>query len=35
MDIRFLLEGFHVPGITVCTAIEKKLVYHQEGGYYE
>ena len=30
-----LLEGFHVPGITVRTAIEKKLVYHQEGGYYE
>ena len=23
MDIRFLLEGFHVPGITVRTAIEK------------
>lgn len=28
-----MLEGFHVPGITVRTAIEKKLVYHQEGGY--
>ena len=30
-----LLEGFKVPGITVRTAIEKKLIYHQEGGFYE
>lgn len=30
-----LLEGFSVPGITVRTAMEKKLIYHQEGDFYE
>ena len=30
-----LLEGFEVPGITVRTAMEKKLIYHQESDFYE
>ena len=34
-DRAILLEGFEVPGITVRTAMEKKLIYHQEGDFYE
>lgn len=30
-----LLEGYQVPGITAGYAIRNKLVYHQEGNYYD
>lgn len=30
-----LLDGFVVPGITARYAIQNKLIYHQEGNYYD
>lgn len=30
-----LLDGYQVPGITAQYALRNKLIYHQEGDYYE
>lgn len=30
-----LLEGYEVPGITARYAVQNRLIYHREGGYYE
>lgn len=30
-----LLEGYQVTGITAQYALKNKLIYHQEGGFYE
>lgn len=30
-----LLDGYMVPGITARYAVGKKLIYHEEGDYYE
>lgn len=30
-----LLDGYQVPGITAQYALRNKLIYYQEGDYYE